>query len=854
MTHIKAIARRARTAPINNVPYTAQRQPFLIRPRKGARLAFIFSGFFIIAIALVAGMSAARQANAAGESTPPDSCFNFDTGSGTITGYYGHEGDNPANPSCPRALTIPSTIDGTAVSSIGAYAFMYNNLSSVVIPSSVTYIGLQAFYGNALTSVDIPDSVTSISSSAFANNNLTDITIPNSVTTIDTHAFSGNQLSSVTVPNSVTTIGDAAFSQNPLVSLTANGNTRTASDPNDDSCFAFNSTEGIITDYVSANIESVRAGGSGCINPAVTIPSAISGVAVTRIGSYAFLGDYITSVTIASSVTSIGNGAFANSLLESVTIPSSVTSIGDSAFQSSHLTSITIPNSVTNIGTGVFSRNQLTSIVLPSSVTTIGASAFAHNLLATATIPSSVTSIGSQAFYDNQLTTITIPNSVIDIGESAFATNALTSATVDGDPTTIDADVLSNNPSISYVSYNGTVYTEANQPSACTYTFDAGTGTVTGLQTSPPPPIDLQLIKSGGSVCFTTATGITNIIIPSTIDGVAVTNIGNYAFLSKGLSSAVIPNSVVAIGTQAFAGNNLTSIIMPNSVLTIGDYAFYKNKLTSITIPSSVTNIGDYAFLDNQLTAATIEGTPTLGVDALWEADGGFTNNFSQCAIDMDPPATVLSDYIPCYNDTLAHTNNSFFAVYTPHTDYFVDTVKFTQETTYSNALGLSPPTLLSGIIVNPAQVTLKFVNQDGQEIQPSQRVVGIRSTNNAALENYSIANSGVATPLNPDNPTPEEAAAINAIFAQYYRTGQTQTIAAPAIAGYTTPSSQVVTLSVGSNNVTFTYQSTANDSSDGDGPLAETGSDIILPVLVAGILIALGANLTRRAFFRRCS
>ena len=43
----------------------------------------------------------------------------------------------------------------------------------------------------------------------------------------------------------------------------------------------------------------------------------------------------------------------------------------------------------------------------------------------------------------------------------------------------------------------------------------------------------------------------------------------------------------------------ITSVIIPDTVISIGNYAFYGNKLTSVTIPNSVTSIGNSAFFKN---------------------------------------------------------------------------------------------------------------------------------------------------------------------------------------------------------------------------------------------------------------
>ena len=113
--------------------------------------------------------------------------------------------------SASGALTIPSTINGYPVTTIGVQAFYRcPSLTSVTIPDSVTTIGDHAFYYcSSLTSVTIPDSVTTIGDSAFGEcTSLTSVTIGNNVTTIGDWAFFlCTTLTSVTIPDSVTTIG-----------------------------------------------------------------------------------------------------------------------------------------------------------------------------------------------------------------------------------------------------------------------------------------------------------------------------------------------------------------------------------------------------------------------------------------------------------------------------------------------------------------------------------------------------------------------------------------------------------------------------------------------------------------------
>lgn len=81
------------------------------------------------------------------------------------------------------SITIPSTLDGYTVISIGSEAFKSaTNITSVTVPSSVTSIEYSAFCDcSNLTNVDLGN-ITSISWNVFKNcPELTDITIPNTL-------------------------------------------------------------------------------------------------------------------------------------------------------------------------------------------------------------------------------------------------------------------------------------------------------------------------------------------------------------------------------------------------------------------------------------------------------------------------------------------------------------------------------------------------------------------------------------------------------------------------------------------------------------------------------------------------
>ncbi|MBR2463844.1 MAG: leucine-rich repeat protein [Clostridia bacterium] len=95
--------------------------------------------------------------------------------------------------------------------------------------------------------------------------------------------------------------------------------------------------------------------------------------------------------------------------------------------------------------------------------------------------------------------------------------------------------------------------------------------------------------------------GYTVLEIPSEINGIIVTSIGQDAFYHCNLTSVVIPSDVTSIGEFAFRGSSsLTSVAFgANSQLTsIGDYAF-----------SGCSNLTSVAFGENSQLASIGEGT-----------------------------------------------------------------------------------------------------------------------------------------------------------------------------------------------------------------------------------------------------
>jgi hypothetical protein len=118
------------------------------------------------------------------------------------------------------AVNIPATIQGFPVREIGAEAFKGNNaIISVVIPEGVTviqgsenpYVG--AFKGcEKLAQVTLPSTLKSIGAVAFMFCPVKSIVIPEGITQIGHSAFrSCEALTSVTLPSTIKEIGEWAF-------------------------------------------------------------------------------------------------------------------------------------------------------------------------------------------------------------------------------------------------------------------------------------------------------------------------------------------------------------------------------------------------------------------------------------------------------------------------------------------------------------------------------------------------------------------------------------------------------------------------------------------------------------------
>ena len=88
------------------------------------------------------------------------------------------------------------------------------------------------------------------------------------------------------------------------------------------------------------------------------------------------------------------------------------------------------------------------------------------------------------------------------------------------------------------------------------------------------------------------------VVVPETIEGKKVTEIGEKTFFKCGVSikEVQLPDSITIIGKDAFMGTKIRKITIPEGVVSIGETAFAFSELEDITIPGNVKYFGASEF------------------------------------------------------------------------------------------------------------------------------------------------------------------------------------------------------------------------------------------------------------------
>ncbi len=106
------------------------------------------------------------------------------------------------------------------------------------------------------------------------------------------------------------------------------------------------------------------------------------------------------------------------------------------------------------------------------------------------------------------------------------------------------------------------------------------------------------------------------VIIPSEIDGEAVVEIGEYAFMEHSASSITVPEGVKKISDYAFYGcSSLSTLSLPDSLEEIGSGVFEGcSALSEVVFSYNIKTIGDdiFAGCSDELTVKCYDGSPAM--------------------------------------------------------------------------------------------------------------------------------------------------------------------------------------------------------------------------------------------------
>ena len=529
----------------------------------------------------------------------------------------------------------------TTLKRIEDRAFENSKYTNVKIPASVTYMGDSVFTGSNIQTVEfkgnaptfrfMPSSVIPDHGTFEGASNLYKITIDGKDGSYNTDSYGmvynkdmtklvlvpQGKSNAFNVASTCTEIGDYAFYHSKANGPVIYDNVKTIGRSafygiksgfkiyciKDTPIETFAKNKNIpyahIFEYtVSDSMANITAYNGPYSGPSV--PSKLNGYTVTAIGENAFKGNTsLVGIYMSNTrITSIGEKAFSGcSKLVNISMPSTVTSIGKNAFNNVAATNIVIPSSMKEIGDYAFQNcGKLTSLNIPSNVTKIGSYAFGFcSSLESVSIPNKVETIGSGAFYGcTSLTSLTIGSGVKTIGAYSFENTGLTSQYIPRNVTTVGGYSFGYSYADSKHTRNSDFTEISGYPSTAAQTY------AKNYDIPFKSLMAYEKSSDGKSIKITRYTGTeTSLTIPSTIEGLPVTNIDKYAFNGNTtIQTVTLPDTMTNVSSYAFYGcYGLKKVVLPSTIKNIYSYAFeFCSSLTTINFPTSLAYIGSGAF------------------------------------------------------------------------------------------------------------------------------------------------------------------------------------------------------------------------------------------------------------------
>ena len=544
-------------------------------------------------------------------------------------------------------VTIPSSVKGKNVESIGARAF-FNNLSlekvtipdtvkriedgafayswllsDVVIPSSVEYVAKNAFSDTAFLKYNsdrllvvgkgllidckatedhivVPDNVNKIMNYAFSGNEtMTSIDLGNKITSIEKGAFLDcTALKEVVIPPSVKSIGICAFEGcTSLKRLVIPDSVETLGEDVFDGCTA-------LTVECRPNTPAAEAASEASVPVVINWygdDRDYSNLTFSELEDGTLCLDSVSSlsgselvipaeyhgkkVTKISSVSGYGSYSL-NHGLEKITLPDTITEVGNSCFYwLSALREINIPKGATGFENAFYMCPSMTSFTVANDDTNYS---FKNGLLTTKDGAVLI------RFTKTDVTEYTVPETVTSISDNAFAgLEKLTKLTIPPSVKEIESRaVLYNTNNVTIYCYPGT--------EAKSFALDYNFSYVVLSYGDDRDYDDLTFAELPDGTLAVTGTksyAEESLTIPETYNGKRITRIGSYAFANTHLSGITIANGVEIIERGAFKNCALKTVTIPGSVKEIYWFSFYGcTELKSVELGEGTKIIGRAAF------------------------------------------------------------------------------------------------------------------------------------------------------------------------------------------------------------------------------------------------------------------
>lgn len=306
--------------------------------KNNLKISVITLTLLLAAISFVFSISAA-------EKTYGDFEYKVENDNVTVTKYLGEDID----------VTIPETIDGLPVTSVGKSSFLSKiKIESINLPPTIKYIEYGAFAGcSRLKTINLPEGVIKIDNCAFeACSELDNVIVPATTEYIGDSAFVWcKSLTNIQLPDTPMYLGSGLITFTPIYEEWKS---------QEDSTSLYIGKHLLNTKNIKGEYkieEGTLSAASFSFSDNNELTKVVFPDTVKMIGSHMFIScGKLTEVIFSDEITAITQSAFEKcTSLEKIKLPQNIVSIAQNAFyECTNLTEVYIPKSVTVIEKGAF--------------------------------------------------------------------------------------------------------------------------------------------------------------------------------------------------------------------------------------------------------------------------------------------------------------------------------------------------------------------------------------------------------------------------------------------------------------------------------------------------------------------